>query len=176
MSTSEDEEVSDSFFYDRRLGRRLESGMVVRLETKDGMKWPLPHPDLLRLHGAVARVVRCAGATRQRRLQFGDEGDEEEEEGEVGNGLISGAGREEAQWMVKGKSEQEIGFTLRRFMEETEGSGDEHVKPITRNALRGQARGRTSGRRPNLGKRTCTTPPANLIVLVHVYSPGPPTH
>ncbi|KAF8446701.1 hypothetical protein BGX38DRAFT_1192771 [Terfezia claveryi] len=40
----------------------LESGTRVTLSTSDPIRWPLPHPDLLRLHAGLSRVVRCSGA------------------------------------------------------------------------------------------------------------------
>lgn len=40
----------------------LRSGMVIMLSTDDPVKRPLPHPDLLRLHSGLSRVVRGAGA------------------------------------------------------------------------------------------------------------------
>lgn len=40
----------------------LRSGMVILLRTDDPVKRPLPHPDLLRLHAGLSRVVRGAGA------------------------------------------------------------------------------------------------------------------
>ncbi|KAF8445119.1 hypothetical protein BGX38DRAFT_1143603 [Terfezia claveryi] len=151
MLESEDDEISTTYIYDWRLGRRLVSGMVIRLETRDARRWPMPHPDLLRLHGAVARVVRCAGATGERRFEFEEDEDEEvEEEVEekrVGSGPMARACGEEAEWHAKGKSEQEIGFALKRFMEETEASGDENVKPTWQTAV-SRARGMTSSQGP----------------------------
>ena len=118
MLESEDDEVSTTYVYDWRLGRRLVSGMIIRLETRDARQWPLPHPDLLRLHGAVARVVRCAGASGERELEFEDD---EEQEDRVGSRPMSGACGDEAQHLARGRGVREIGFTLKRFMEETGG-------------------------------------------------------
>ena len=61
----------------------LRTGTRVTLSTKDAVRWPLPHPDLLRLHAGLSRVVRCAGAGAA-----GAEGEgvweEEEQEAEIG--------------------------------------------------------------------------------------------
>ena len=40
----------------------LRSGIVLTLSTDDPVERPLPHPDLLRLHAGLSRVVRGAGA------------------------------------------------------------------------------------------------------------------
>jgi len=42
--------------------QRLITGSKIRLTTSDPVKYPLPHPDLLRLHAALTRVVRCTAA------------------------------------------------------------------------------------------------------------------
>ena len=173
MSESEDEEVSDTFFYDRRQGRRLVSGMVIRLQTRDGRQWPLPHPDLLRLHGAIARVVRCAGASGEIGWGGAQFEDEEIEEEWVTNGVVRETGgeeegrQEEVQWVGKRKRESEMGFALKRFIEDKEGStleGKERNKKSTKStthiAVRCKARGMAGGRRPALGKRTSTAPPS----------------
>ncbi|RPB19111.1 hypothetical protein L211DRAFT_853514 [Terfezia boudieri ATCC MYA-4762] len=51
----------------RALGRRapvtVETGFSFNLTTPDAVNYPLPHPDLLRLHAALMRVARAAGAT-----------------------------------------------------------------------------------------------------------------
>ena len=80
------------------------SGMVVRLETRDGRQWPLPHLDLLRLHGAVARVVRCAGASGEKGTGVQFEEDKEEEGWWVRNGVVRGLVPAEAEgrWFFTG--------------------------------------------------------------------------
>ena len=55
----------------------LTSGTVIRLVTPDPIQLPLPHPDLLRLHAALSRVVRCAGAA----LDDADEGFDSDDDG-----------------------------------------------------------------------------------------------
>ncbi|KAF8457670.1 hypothetical protein BGX38DRAFT_719450 [Terfezia claveryi] len=42
--------------------KKLRTGAVIRLVTNDSVKYLLPHPDLLSLHAALSRVVRCAAA------------------------------------------------------------------------------------------------------------------
>lgn len=32
------------------------------MSTPDANRWPLPHPDLLRIHAGLSQFVRCAGA------------------------------------------------------------------------------------------------------------------
>ncbi|RPB24369.1 hypothetical protein L211DRAFT_868103 [Terfezia boudieri ATCC MYA-4762] len=124
MLESEDQGINDAFFYDRRQGRRLVSGMVIKLETRDARKWPLPHPDLLRLHGAIARVVRCAGASGERNSEMEFEEEGEEDEG-WGRNEVIGAPRSEdgeeslvAPWVIKGKEGCQMGFAMRRFIED----------------------------------------------------------
>ena len=59
----------------------LTTGIVVRLVITDPAKRPLPHPDLLRLHAALSRVVRCAAAAEPKITGYDEDSEEEEEEG-----------------------------------------------------------------------------------------------
>ena len=59
----------------------LTTGTVIRLVTTDPAKRPLPHPDLLRLHAALSRVVRCAAAAEPKITGYDEDSEEEEEEG-----------------------------------------------------------------------------------------------
>lgn len=56
LGEEEDEEVS-GFVFDRRANQRVLSGHVVHLRTSDPRRYPLPHPDLLRLHAAIVSYV-----------------------------------------------------------------------------------------------------------------------
>ena len=56
----------------------LTTGIVVRLVITDPAKRPLPHPDLLRLHAALSRVVRCAAAAEPKITGYDEDGEEEE--------------------------------------------------------------------------------------------------
>jgi len=76
LTEAEDEQLRGSIVYDTLNGRFLRSGDLVTLSTDDPVKRPLPHPDLLRLHAALARVIRCAAQAYD-----GDE-EENEEDGE----------------------------------------------------------------------------------------------
>ncbi|KAF8422181.1 hypothetical protein EV426DRAFT_575241 [Tirmania nivea] len=159
MLESEDQGINDAIFYDRRQGRRLVSGMVIRLETRDARKWPLPHPDLLRLHGAIARVVRCAGASGERNSEMEFEEEQEEDEGWGRNEVIEAPRSEDeeeslvAPWVIKGKKGCQMGFAMRRFIED-----EEEPEWKERNKKYTTSRGR-GGQRPTLGKRTRTAPP-----------------
>jgi len=55
--------------------KALETGTVIRLTTTDPQKYPLPHPDLLRLHAALSRVVRCAAAAEPECMDLEDDDD-----------------------------------------------------------------------------------------------------
>lgn len=58
----------------------LVDGTIILLTTDDPVKRPLPHPDLLRLHAGLSRVVRGAGAA----LEEDDDEDDYEDEGDSG--------------------------------------------------------------------------------------------
>ena len=73
LTEAEDEQLSNTAIH-----RLIRSGDLITLSTDDPQNKPLPHPDLLRLHAALARVVRCAAQAYD-----GDEG-EDEEGGEEG--------------------------------------------------------------------------------------------
>ena len=93
LQYSEDEDPILNGIYIVRLGeggqirqqrgppQEVVTGMRIRLMTLDPVKYPLPHPDLLRLHAALSRVVRCAAAAEPE--QFGDGGDDEEADVEL---------------------------------------------------------------------------------------------
>jgi len=53
--------------------KQLTTGTVIRLVTNDPEKYPLPHPDLLRLHAALSRVVRCAASAGPEMLELEDD-------------------------------------------------------------------------------------------------------
>ena len=76
LTEAEDEQLRGSIVYDTLNGRFLRSGDLVTLPTDDPQKKPLPHPDLLRLHTALARVIRCAAQA------YDGDGEGDEEEGE----------------------------------------------------------------------------------------------
>jgi len=79
MTEDEDEQISDEFLLrNYNTGVRVTSGTVLHFHTNDPHKHPLPHPDLLRLHAAISRVVRCAGASGE--IQGDDYCGEEEED------------------------------------------------------------------------------------------------
>ena len=46
-----------------RLGRGvlLQTGFTLTLTTPDPVEYPLPHPDLLKIHASLMRVARAAG-------------------------------------------------------------------------------------------------------------------
>jgi len=78
LGEDEDKEVS-GFVFDKRVNQRVVSGHVVHLRTSDPKRYPLPHPDLLRLHAAIAGVVRCSGASmEQEDYDYWDEPEEEQ--------------------------------------------------------------------------------------------------
>ncbi|KAF8451490.1 hypothetical protein BGX38DRAFT_1182407, partial [Terfezia claveryi] len=66
LTEEEDPDISGPFVINRRTNTGLVSGTIIRLHTSDPTNHPLPHPDLLRLHAAIARVVRCAGASGEK--------------------------------------------------------------------------------------------------------------
>lgn len=65
----------------------LISGTRFTLSTSDPIRWPLPHPDLLRLHAGLSRVVRCVGAGGGREVDEWETDDELVDEEVVGSEL-----------------------------------------------------------------------------------------
>ncbi|RPB21774.1 hypothetical protein L211DRAFT_888700 [Terfezia boudieri ATCC MYA-4762] len=61
--------------------KQLRTGTVIRLVTNDPVKYPLPHPDLLSLHAALSRVMRCAAAAGPEMLDL-------EEDDELSDGSV----------------------------------------------------------------------------------------
>lgn len=59
--------------------RLMQTGDVIVLRTEDPVKLPLPHPDLLTLHAALSRVVRCAGAGQGYEPEWWEEEDDMDE-------------------------------------------------------------------------------------------------
>ena len=53
--------------------KQLTTGTVIRLVTNDPGKYPLPHPDLLRLHAALSRVVRCTASAGPEMLDLAED-------------------------------------------------------------------------------------------------------
>ncbi|KAF8416557.1 hypothetical protein EV426DRAFT_417183 [Tirmania nivea] len=132
MGEEEDSTVSGPFVFNHRTNTRLVSGTVIRLHTSDPISHPLPHPDLLRLHAAIARVVRCAGASGEK--QGDDYCGEDEEEWEEPALKIDSFGEEEVEqpedlelvetqlptpWVLRHHTSnaKPISFALRRFMQ-----------------------------------------------------------
>jgi len=66
--------------------KQLTTRTVIHLVTNDPGKYPLPHPELLRLHAALSRVLMCAASGGQEMLELEDDEspdisvDEQEEE------------------------------------------------------------------------------------------------
>ena len=73
LTEAEDEQLSSTAIFNTEIHRLIRSGDLITLSTDDPQNKPLPHPDLLRLHAALARVVRCAAQAYD-----GDEGEAEE--------------------------------------------------------------------------------------------------
>ncbi|KAF8417688.1 hypothetical protein EV426DRAFT_356126 [Tirmania nivea] len=80
-----------------RRGRRefLATGTKLTMTTSDPIRWPLPHPDLLRLHAGLSRVVRCAGGGSTGDHVLGEE-DEMVDEVVLGSELSCGDALEES--------------------------------------------------------------------------------
>ena len=140
LREEEDPDISGPFVINHRTNTRLVSGTVIRLHTSDPTNYPLPHPDLLRLHAAIARVVRCAGASGEKQ---GDDYCGEDDESEAPALEIDSMGEEEvdsvdrkdgeeledsavvenklpAPWILRHRSlnAPRMSFALRRFMRE----------------------------------------------------------
>jgi len=79
----------------------LQTGFTFTLTTPDPVEYPLPHPDLLKIHAALMRVARAAGAEsfQEDEVESQDEGDHEHQQ-EYGPG-------------------EGLPFALRRFLEDT---------------------------------------------------------
>ncbi|KAF8422265.1 hypothetical protein EV426DRAFT_606743 [Tirmania nivea] len=124
LTEAEDEEISTSWLINQRKGERLISGSIFHLQTPDPKVYPLPHPDLLRLHAALSRVVRCAGASGEKQ---GDDYCGEEEDDECPLSLPQ---EQELEWVLKGKQRRGImSFALRRFVEDWSSDIEDDVRP-----------------------------------------------
>ncbi|KAF8460434.1 hypothetical protein BDZ91DRAFT_739319 [Kalaharituber pfeilii] len=62
LSHAQDPDIQSAWVFDASRGRLLQDGDEIVLETEDATRYPLPHPHLLILHAALARLVRCAAA------------------------------------------------------------------------------------------------------------------
>ena len=124
MTEEEDEDISTTWLLNQRTKKRLVSGNILHLQTPDPKVYPLPHPDLLRLHASISRVVRCAGASREKQ---GDDycGDEEEEE-ECPLPILQ---EKKLAWVVKGTQRRpEMSFALKRLLEDSVSDIEEDVR------------------------------------------------
>ena len=125
LTEAEDEEISTAWLMDQRTGARLVSGSIFHLHTPDPKVYPLPHPDLLRLHAAISRVVRCAGASGEK--QGDDYCGDEEGENEC---PLSVPEEAEPEWIFRGRrSRAKMSFALKRYLEDGSCDRAEDLSP-----------------------------------------------
>ncbi|KAF8475485.1 hypothetical protein BDZ91DRAFT_182647 [Kalaharituber pfeilii] len=114
LALANDPELNQPYIRNYRTSIGKDTGAIIVLRTPDAIKYPLPHPDLLMLHAALSRLVRCAGAAP---VEDDFATEDSEDDGEfMANG--EGATHAEAAQQVSEVDVSEASFALQRFLRE----------------------------------------------------------